>query len=145
MIRRPPRSTQSRSSAASDVYKRQRVHQQGQLAVEERRAAVALLRGGGIGGWRASHGRGHVGAPKLEAVAEPGRRGLAREPGSMERGEEEVARTVTREDAARSIATVRRRGQPDEDDAGRGIAPAGDGPRPVPLAAEPCRWVDRGR
>src|SRR5450756_3193583 len=26
MIRRPPRSTQSRSSAASDVYKRQRIH-----------------------------------------------------------------------------------------------------------------------
>ena len=26
MIRRPPRSTQSRSSAASDVYKRQRPH-----------------------------------------------------------------------------------------------------------------------
>src|SRR5450756_1006828 len=26
MIRRPPRSTQSRSSAASDVYKRQSVH-----------------------------------------------------------------------------------------------------------------------
>src|SRR5450756_118047 len=26
MIRRPPRSTQSRSSAASDVYKRQRLH-----------------------------------------------------------------------------------------------------------------------
>ena len=27
MIRQPPRSTQSRSSAASDVYKRQRRHQ----------------------------------------------------------------------------------------------------------------------
>src|SRR5665809_33673 len=27
MIRRPPRSTQSRSSAASDVYKRQQVHE----------------------------------------------------------------------------------------------------------------------
>src|SRR5680860_1720529 len=26
MIRRPPRSTQSRSSAASDVYKRQHIH-----------------------------------------------------------------------------------------------------------------------
>src|SRR5680860_1602873 len=31
MIRRPPRSTQSRSSAASDVYKRQ--HQQSDLAL----------------------------------------------------------------------------------------------------------------
>src|SRR5680860_479200 len=31
MIRRPPRSTQSRSSAASDVYKRQPLHRQPQL------------------------------------------------------------------------------------------------------------------
>ena len=30
MIRRPPRSTQSRSSAASDVYKRQNIVEQAQ-------------------------------------------------------------------------------------------------------------------
>ena len=34
MIRRPPRSTLDRSSAASDVYKRQGIHDQGELAAE---------------------------------------------------------------------------------------------------------------
>ena len=37
MILRPPRSTQSRSSAASDVYKRQ------ELLVQRRRAPVAMM------------------------------------------------------------------------------------------------------
>src|SRR5450756_2727854 len=32
MIRRPPRSTQSRSSAASDVYKRQEIHPAAKIA-----------------------------------------------------------------------------------------------------------------
>src|SRR5680860_342078 len=36
MIRRPPRSTQSRSSAASDVYKRQVEGSQSQIGVVER-------------------------------------------------------------------------------------------------------------
>src|SRR5450756_2027286 len=39
MIRRPPRSTQSRSSAASDVYKRQ-----GRIDPASRRALIAFLR-----------------------------------------------------------------------------------------------------
>src|SRR5450756_3103225 len=41
MIRRPPRSTQSRSSAASDVYKRQVLHVSQELV--ERRADLAHL------------------------------------------------------------------------------------------------------
>ena len=36
MIRRPPRSTLDRSSAASDVYKRQEQHDVGDLLVELR-------------------------------------------------------------------------------------------------------------
>eukprot|EP00657_Telonema_sp_P-1_P009290 TRINITY_DN3489_c0_g1_i3.p1 TRINITY_DN3489_c0_g1~~TRINITY_DN3489_c0_g1_i3.p1 ORF type:complete len:103 (-),score=25.46 TRINITY_DN3489_c0_g1_i3:378-686(-) len=40
MIRRPPRSTQSRSSAASDVYKRQ--PQQGMVAVVQPPGMVAV-------------------------------------------------------------------------------------------------------
>src|SRR5450756_144569 len=35
MIRRPPRSTQSRSSAASDVYKRQVSYEHGLVALRE--------------------------------------------------------------------------------------------------------------
>src|SRR5450756_3219262 len=46
MIRRPPRSTQSRSSAASDVYKRQFVKQvQDELGVERRFWGVATKPG----------------------------------------------------------------------------------------------------
>src|SRR5450756_1571767 len=44
MIRRPPRSTQSRSSAASDVYKRQVGRRQGLL----READHQSLSGGGL-------------------------------------------------------------------------------------------------
>src|SRR5680860_42958 len=39
MIRRPPRSTQSRSSAASDVYKRQPAHRETGEAVTKRQVA----------------------------------------------------------------------------------------------------------
>src|SRR5450756_2958839 len=43
MIRRPPRSTQSRSSAASDVYKRQRLTSCLQCAVDRIRPMCSLL------------------------------------------------------------------------------------------------------
>ena len=41
MIRRPPRSTQSRSSAASDVYKRQGEHGDGDLGFGHMRLRAA--------------------------------------------------------------------------------------------------------
>src|SRR5450756_2933319 len=41
MIRRPPRSTQSRSSAASDVYKRQGVHGEEAVRVPQREQELA--------------------------------------------------------------------------------------------------------
>src|SRR5450756_835787 len=43
MIRRPPRSTQSRSSAASDVYKRQQQDRAGWLIVHAALAATPYL------------------------------------------------------------------------------------------------------
>src|SRR5680860_1015337 len=46
MIRRPPRSTQSRSSAASDVYKRQGRRGDAGVDAEERNALVAGEDGG---------------------------------------------------------------------------------------------------
>ena len=42
MIRRPPRSTQSRSSAASDVYKRQVQAQAGHVSIESTRVYLHL-------------------------------------------------------------------------------------------------------
>src|SRR5450756_3209273 len=45
MIRRPPRSTQSRSSAASDVYKRQVVYLAGRVVVHPGRSLPARVSG----------------------------------------------------------------------------------------------------
>eukprot|EP01015_Nassula_variabilis_P031300 TRINITY_DN703_c0_g1_i2.p2 TRINITY_DN703_c0_g1~~TRINITY_DN703_c0_g1_i2.p2 ORF type:complete len:112 (-),score=27.62 TRINITY_DN703_c0_g1_i2:110-445(-) len=42
MIRRPPRSTQSRSSAASDVYKRQLLHRGTEKLMEDRMYLLSL-------------------------------------------------------------------------------------------------------
>src|SRR5450756_3250197 len=44
MIRRPPRSTQSRSSAASDVYKRQIIHHTEQNSCEQTLQTFTLPR-----------------------------------------------------------------------------------------------------
>src|SRR5450756_933760 len=46
MIRRPPRSTQSRSSAASDVYKRQPTPQVALVAIDPHTGEVKALVGG---------------------------------------------------------------------------------------------------
>src|SRR5450756_166140 len=54
MIRRPPRSTQSRSSAASDVYKRQVIR-----SALERRSGSALPEAGGGSTSTALPERGH--------------------------------------------------------------------------------------
>ena len=48
MIRRPPRSTQSRSSAASDVYKRQNIDSR--YSVDEIKKAVTRAWEGGRNG-----------------------------------------------------------------------------------------------
>ncbi len=117
------------------------VRQQVQLALEEWSASIALRWRGCVGGRRASDGRRHVGATKLEAVVAPGRRRLAGEARPVERREEEVARTVAREHPPGPIATVGRRCQPDEHDPGRRIAEARQRPRPVPFATEPRRWI----
>src|SRR5450756_142415 len=69
MIRRPPRSTQSRSSAASDVYKRQ----------GHKRKAAPIV-----------HSRGRAGAPR-ELRARPGERIL---PGPDKRGGNHAAYRV---------------------------------------------------
>ena len=50
MIRRPPRSTLDRSSAASDVYKRQDIEDVGALGQQR----LAMRQGGGGGGKRAA-------------------------------------------------------------------------------------------
>src|SRR5450756_1741810 len=56
MIRRPPRSTQSRSSAASDVYKRQDVDRQGRQGEGGRHVPI------GAGWQRDAYAARHAGA-----------------------------------------------------------------------------------
>eukprot|EP00657_Telonema_sp_P-1_P007521 TRINITY_DN2745_c0_g1_i1.p1 TRINITY_DN2745_c0_g1~~TRINITY_DN2745_c0_g1_i1.p1 ORF type:complete len:115 (+),score=42.70 TRINITY_DN2745_c0_g1_i1:79-423(+) len=51
MIRRPPRSTQSRSSAASDVYKRQDVYYAGGLIIGKNRGVPYVRHAGQFAGF----------------------------------------------------------------------------------------------
>src|SRR5665213_4625252 len=62
MIRRPPRSTQSRSSAASDVYKRQLYPKPDMIGAERRLRQFLIQRFGGPDHY--SQTRGH---PRLRA------------------------------------------------------------------------------
>src|SRR5450756_2655753 len=61
MIRRPPRSTQSRSSAASDVYKRQGPGQALHLATGARALDLASGSGEMLCTWARDHGISGVG------------------------------------------------------------------------------------
>src|SRR5680860_1629926 len=69
MIRRPPRSTQGRSSAASDVYKRQPDRVRADLGDHDVRAGVQSADGVLAAGLEVVH-VGHRGDPELRASAE---------------------------------------------------------------------------
>src|SRR6185437_4698614 len=62
---------------------------------------------------------------------------------SMQCGPQEVAARVAGEDAPGPIAAVGRGREPDDQDARRWIAEAGQRPRPVRLAREPSRRLAR--
>src|SRR5207249_8138059 len=67
----------------------------------------------------------------------PGGR-LIGEPSAVQRGEEPIAGAVAGEDAARTVAAVRRRRQSANQDAGRRIPEAGHRTPPIFLCAESC-------
>jgi hypothetical protein len=56
----------------------------------------------------------------------------------MQRGPQEVARGIAREDPAGAIAAVRGWGQSDQQDPPVRVAEPGDRPAPVGLIAKPC-------
>src|SRR5213076_1329459 len=78
----------------------------------------------------------HPRAAQLEAVVARDRRRLVGEAGSVQGGEEEVARPVAGEDAPRAVAAVRRRREAEDHDARRGVAEARDRAAPVVLVRE---------
>src|SRR5262249_58164254 len=88
-----------------------------------------------VGGRRAAHGRGDVGAAEREAVARVRRRREIREPGRVEGLVEPVAALIAREDAAGAVAAVGGGRQSDEHDASARVAEARKWPRPISLAA----------
>ena len=76
MIRRPPRSTQSRSSAASDVYKRQeRAAKEVKKIMDEQKMPESVVlrvgvQGGGCSGFQYALGFDNEVNPAIDEVAE---------------------------------------------------------------------------
>src|SRR6185503_9128364 len=79
---------------------------------------------------------GHVAVDEAQPVPAGDRDRAVREPRAMQRGEEEVARAVAGEDAARAVAAVRGRSEAHDQQAGLRVAPARDRPAPVLLVPE---------
>jgi hypothetical protein len=90
-----------------------------------------LFSGGG-----APHGRRdpHVTQPQTVVFGHTCR--LVGEPGAVKGREEHVTAAVSGEDAAGAIASVRRRGEAEDQDTRVGGAEPGHGPAPINLIAE---------
>src|SRR6185369_11075487 len=106
-------------------------------------AAGDLLRQRTVRGGRAAGGRRHVAVEEAQTVAARHRCRLAREARPVQRREQEIARAVAREDAARPVPAVGGGSQPDDQEPSRGIAPARHGAAPVLLILE-APDLDRG-
>jgi hypothetical protein len=112
------------------------VFEQIELAHGERQAGVALLRGRLVRRRRAAHGGRDPGVAQREAVAGVQRRRLVGEAGTVQRGEEEVARAVAGEDPAGAVRAVGGRREAEDHHGRARIAEAGDRSAPVLLVAE---------
>src|SRR5450756_2590584 len=89
MIRRPPRSTQSRSSAASDVYKRQEMAWSDETALQPGDRVVTTLR---KEGWQTI--RKVLGQNLALGAARPGAEKPVVTAGRREAGEERPIRAI---------------------------------------------------
>lgn len=96
--------------------------------------AVADFEGRGfVAGRGAADDGGDPGVAELEAVCAGGGVRLIGEADFVEDGVHEVAGAVAGEGAASAVGAVRSRGEADDEDAGAGVAEAGDGTCPVDL------------
>jgi len=77
-----------------------------------------------------------IGAGEAQAVGGADRVRLVGEAAPVHGPEEPVARPVAGEHPPRAVPAVRGRGQPHDQQPGRGVAEAGDGPGPVVLVTE---------
>src|SRR5215211_6985994 len=110
--------------------------EEGELGGQPGGAGVALGGEGLVVGRGAFDRGGDVAAAEGEAVVAGHRGRLVGEAGAVEAGEQPVAGAVASEDAPGAVAAVGRRGQAEDEQAGRRVAEAGDGPAPVLLVAE---------
>src|SRR5205814_1645845 len=117
--------------------------QQMQLAVEPYAAAAQLVgtrrvRRRSAAAWRHDE---RVVQPQPILAVDAGR--LVREPGAVERREEEIAAAVAREHAARPVAAVRGGREAQQDEARGRISEPGDGTGPVRPGREPPHFDAR--
>ena len=116
-----------------------------ELAHEIRAALVALGRRRLVRRRRATHRRGDVHVGESQTVVAPIGRRLVREPGAMERREQEVAGAIAGEDAPGAVPAVRGRSEPDDQHAGIRVAEPGDGPAPVVVGPKGRSLLARDR
>ena len=80
-----------------------------QLSDQERQARVAFLGGRAVAGGAQRYDGGHIHVRQREPVVARGGRGPVGQPRPVQRAEQEIARAVAREDAARAVPSVRGR------------------------------------
>src|SRR5581483_3240081 len=107
-----------------------------QLRKPEVLAGVALRRRRLVRRRGTTDGRTDVTVAQPQPVAAVARCRPVGVTGAVQGAKQEVAGTITREDAARAVAAVGRRRQANDQDAGARVAEAGHRPAPVVLVAE---------
>jgi len=109
----------------------------GELALEERCAGIALLDRRLVQRRRAANRGGDPSADQGQAIVRPAARGLVRDPGPMERGPQEVAARIAREDAPGPVPAVSCRREPDDEDPTVRVTETRERPAPIRLIAVP--------
>jgi len=128
----------------SESHHDSHVGKQVQLADQVRQATGAFPGQRPVAGWGAAHDRREVEVGQGEPVVDRQRSRPVCEPRPMQRGEQEVTRSIAREQSARAVAAVGGRSETDHHDARLRIPEPGQRAGPVFLAREAGRRV-RGR
>ena len=107
-----------------------------ELTFEERQASVAFLGGRPVPRWRASVDRAQVRPAEVQTVVHGGGRRPVREPGAMQRREQEITRAIAGEDPPGPVPTMCRGRKPEHQDPGARVPEPRDRPPPIPLVRE---------